>query len=190
MAVPKKRTGHSAQGSRRSNWKATKPETTKCPNCGETVLTHTVCTACGTYKGKPVSLKDRVEDKKRNVSYLPKVVNSEYKSMVENYIALCQGHLDDALAFICKVPTTEYGIRLFCLLNIAMATATLKLISKSDLFDEKKPKITRNKVKFLYVLSKICAKNNFLTVCFFKLLSHGVKRERRSALELRNKVSS
>lgn len=59
MAVPKKRTGHSAQGHRRSNWKATKPETTKCPNCGETVLTHTVCTACGTYKGQPVSLKDK-----------------------------------------------------------------------------------------------------------------------------------
>ena len=62
MAVPKKRTGQSAQGHRRSNWKATKPETTKCPNCGETVLTHTVCTACGTYKGQPVSLKDRVEE--------------------------------------------------------------------------------------------------------------------------------
>lgn len=64
MAVPKKRTGHSAQGSRRSNWKATKPETTKCPNCGATVLAHTVCTACGTYKGQPVSLKDRVEEVK------------------------------------------------------------------------------------------------------------------------------
>ena len=59
MAVPKKRTGHSPQGSRRSNWKATKPETTKCPNCGETVLTHTVCTACGTYKGQPVKLADK-----------------------------------------------------------------------------------------------------------------------------------
>lgn len=59
MAVPKKRTGHSAQGHRRSNWKATKPETTKCPNCGETVLTHTVCTACGYYKGEPVRLKDK-----------------------------------------------------------------------------------------------------------------------------------
>lgn len=68
MAVPKKRTGHSAQGHRRSNWKATKPETTKCPNCGETVLTHTVCTACGTYKGKPVSLKDRVEEVDREPS--------------------------------------------------------------------------------------------------------------------------
>ena len=59
MAVPKKRTGHSAQGHRRSNWKATKPETTKCPNCGATVLTHTVCTACGTYKGQPVRCKDQ-----------------------------------------------------------------------------------------------------------------------------------
>lgn len=57
MAVPKKRTGHSAQGHRRSNWKATKPETTKCSNCGELVLTHTVCTACGYYKGKAVSIK-------------------------------------------------------------------------------------------------------------------------------------
>lgn len=69
MAVPKKRTGHSAQGKRRSNWKATKPEVTKCQNCGATVLTHTVCTDCGTYKGKPVSLKDKaaapaVEEKK------------------------------------------------------------------------------------------------------------------------------
>ena len=62
MAVPKKRTGHSAQGHRRSNWKATTPETTKCPTCGATVLTHTVCTECGNYKGKPVSLKDRKEE--------------------------------------------------------------------------------------------------------------------------------
>ena len=57
MAVPKKRTGASAQGHRRSNWKATVPETTVCPNCGELVLTHTVCTACGQYKGKVVSRK-------------------------------------------------------------------------------------------------------------------------------------
>jgi len=57
MAVPKKRTGHSAQGHRRANWKATKPETTVCKQCGEVVLTHTVCTACGYYKGKAASIK-------------------------------------------------------------------------------------------------------------------------------------
>ncbi len=57
MAVPKKRTGASAQGHRRSNWKATVPETTVCKNCGEIILTHTVCDACGQYKGKVVSRK-------------------------------------------------------------------------------------------------------------------------------------
>ena len=57
MAVPKKRTGHSAQGHRRSNWKATKPTVTTCSNCGEPVLAHTVCTACGYYKGKAASIK-------------------------------------------------------------------------------------------------------------------------------------
>ena len=69
MAVPKKRTGHSAQGKRRSNWKATKPEITKCPSCGATVLTHTVCTACGQYKGKVVSKKAEgfVEEVKEEV---------------------------------------------------------------------------------------------------------------------------
>ncbi len=57
MAVPKKRTGASAQAKRRANWKAIKPTTTTCKNCGATVLTHTVCTECGYYKGKAASIK-------------------------------------------------------------------------------------------------------------------------------------
>ncbi len=83
MAVPKKRTGHSAQGHRRSNWKATKPETTKCQNCGATVLTHTVCTACGTYKGKPVSIKDRVEETPVKEEKKPAKKKSTKKAEVE-----------------------------------------------------------------------------------------------------------
>ena len=57
MAVPKKRTGKSAQAKRRANWKATTPATTTCKNCGAVVLTHTVCPECGTYKGKVASAK-------------------------------------------------------------------------------------------------------------------------------------
>ncbi len=57
MAVPKKRTGKSAQAKRRANWKATTPATTTCKNCGAVVLTHTVCPECGTYKGKVASIK-------------------------------------------------------------------------------------------------------------------------------------
>lgn len=57
MAVPKKRTGHSAQGHRRSNWKATVPETATCSNCGELKLAHAVCENCGFYAGKQASKK-------------------------------------------------------------------------------------------------------------------------------------
>lgn len=79
MAVPKKRTGASAQGHRRSNWKATVPETTTCPNCGELVLTHTVCTACGQYKGKVVSRKAEgfVEEVKEEAKKAPKAAKAK-----------------------------------------------------------------------------------------------------------------
>ena len=83
MAVPKKRTGHSAQGSRRSNWKATKPTLTKCPNCGQAVLAHTVCTACGTYKGKPVRLKDQAVAAVEEVKETKKAKKSTKKAKVE-----------------------------------------------------------------------------------------------------------
>jgi large subunit ribosomal protein L32 len=83
MAVPKKRTGSSAQGHRRSNWKATKPEITKCAKCGEVALTHTVCTACGYYKGKAVSIKSpdyaetKLEEKKAVKKVSKKVETSK-----------------------------------------------------------------------------------------------------------------
>ncbi len=82
MAVPKKRTGHSAQGKRRSNWKATKPTTVKCPNCGAVALAHTVCTACGTYKGKAVSKKGEafVEEAKEEVKETKKAKKSTKKA--------------------------------------------------------------------------------------------------------------
>lgn len=57
MAVPKKRAGKSAQGHRRSHWKATVPETVKCQNCGEMKLAHAVCNFCGYYAKKPASKK-------------------------------------------------------------------------------------------------------------------------------------
>lgn len=85
MAVPKKRTGASAQGHRRSNWKATVPETTTCPECGELVLTHTVCTACGKYKGKVVSRKAEgfVEEVKEEAKKAPKAKKAPAKKAKE-----------------------------------------------------------------------------------------------------------
>jgi large subunit ribosomal protein L32 len=61
MAVPKKRTGSSAQGHRRSHWKATVPTLTECKNCNEKKLAHTVCESCGYYGDKPASKKNLEE---------------------------------------------------------------------------------------------------------------------------------
>lgn len=57
MAVPKKKTGKCAQAHRRAKWKAILPTISKCSNCGEAKLSHTVCSFCGHYNNKPASKK-------------------------------------------------------------------------------------------------------------------------------------
>ncbi len=54
MAVPKRKKSKSKRNSRRANIKATAPNLTTCPQCGETKLSHRVCHSCGTYKGRTI----------------------------------------------------------------------------------------------------------------------------------------
>jgi large subunit ribosomal protein L32 len=52
MAVPKKRTTAATQGMRRSHQALKDPSITACANCGKDVQPHTICAACGVYRGK------------------------------------------------------------------------------------------------------------------------------------------
>ena len=55
MATPKRRTSRSKRNMRRANHdKVTAPNLVPCPNCGEPVVPHRVCGACGQYKGRQV----------------------------------------------------------------------------------------------------------------------------------------
>ncbi len=55
MAVPKRKVSKARRDKRRSSvWKLEAPTMQKCPKCGEYVLTHRVCKACGTYNGKEI----------------------------------------------------------------------------------------------------------------------------------------
>ena len=55
MAVPKRKTSKARRDKRRSSvWKLDAPQMTKCPKCGEYILSHRVCTSCGSYDGKVV----------------------------------------------------------------------------------------------------------------------------------------
>lgn len=59
MAVPKRRTSRSKQGSRRSHHHARPPQVQYCSHCNEPVLPHRVCPNCGYYQGREViAMKD------------------------------------------------------------------------------------------------------------------------------------
>ena len=55
MAVPKRKVSKARRDKRRSSvWKLDMPGMTKCPKCGEIILSHSVCKSCGYYGGKEV----------------------------------------------------------------------------------------------------------------------------------------
>ena len=55
MAVPKRKVSRQRRDLRRSShWKLDMPGIVKCPTCGEYVLPHRACKACGTYNGREV----------------------------------------------------------------------------------------------------------------------------------------
>lgn len=54
MAVPKRKVSKARRDKRRANWKLTAPNLGTCEKCGEPVMRHRVCKACGTYKNKAV----------------------------------------------------------------------------------------------------------------------------------------
>ncbi|MEM9194562.1 MAG: 50S ribosomal protein L32 [Myxococcota bacterium] len=56
MAVPKRRTSRMKRDQRRAQHdKVTAPNLIPCPNCGEMMVPHRVCPACGHYKGREVT---------------------------------------------------------------------------------------------------------------------------------------
>jgi large subunit ribosomal protein L32 len=52
MAVPKRRTSKSRQGTRRSHHRVTPKGIQYCAKCNEPVLPHRICAACGNYQGR------------------------------------------------------------------------------------------------------------------------------------------
>lgn len=62
MAVPKRRTSPMKRDQRRAHHdKVTAPNVAPCPNCGDVMLPHRACPACGHYKGRKV-VKGNVDE--------------------------------------------------------------------------------------------------------------------------------
>jgi large subunit ribosomal protein L32 len=59
VAVPKRKTSRSRRDMRRAHHdKVTAPNVIPCPKCGDMMMSHRVCPACGFYKGRSVVAKD------------------------------------------------------------------------------------------------------------------------------------
>lgn len=54
MAVPKRKVSKARRDKRKANWKLTAPNLATCPKCGELMMPHRACKACGTYNKRVV----------------------------------------------------------------------------------------------------------------------------------------
>jgi large subunit ribosomal protein L32 len=55
VAVPKRRNPRARRNARRANHdKVSQPSVIECPNCGELMMPHRMCPACGHYNGREV----------------------------------------------------------------------------------------------------------------------------------------
>ena len=54
MAVPRNRLSNARKNSKRSHHAKTPKQMTKCTNCGNKKLPHTICSDCGFYAGRSI----------------------------------------------------------------------------------------------------------------------------------------
>lgn len=136
-------------------------------------------------------LKDRSADDLRAVSFLPRTeAQLSGADLILHYCAVAQGHLLQAGQFTCLLdPRTLYGVRFFCLLNIAMAVLTLKKIEARPLGTQQELKISRSAVKRCLRCCALCARFNWTTRMLLAWLRRGSTMIVRDAAELRRQVS-
>jgi len=133
-------------------------------------------------------LKDIWQDHGREICWLPQDVFSKYNIQLQDLskqrtnpdfhqgvrelVAIAHGHLQDALRYTLLIPKAEQGYRNFCLWAIGMALLTLKNIYKQPDFQQSSQiKISRNKVKTIFVVTRFIGRSNSLVKLFFKRIA-------------------
>lgn len=133
-------------------------------------------------------LKDIWQDQGREICWLPQDVFSKYNIQLQDLskqrtnpdfhqgvrelVAIAHGHLQDALTYTLLIPKAEQGYRNFCLWAIGMALLTLKNIYKQPDFQQSSQiKISRNKVKTIFVVTRFIGRSNSLVKLFFKRIA-------------------
>lgn len=132
-------------------------------------------------------LRDRAKDSLRGVHFMPAAYDGD--SVLE-YVAITQGHLDDAVEFICTLPAKKCrGIRQFCLTNVMMARYILRQIAAKPLDPDCNYRISRLCAGRIFMLCRLCAGSDTGVRILNLMLSFGMKKQHRNARQLRDRVS-
>ena len=124
-------------------------------------------------------LKDIWDDYNRGACWLPRSVfaggdgetalddlrgnhgSERFQRGLETLLAIAHGHLANALAFTCRIPPREKGIRRFCLWALGMAVLTLGKIECNRQFTASSDvKISRRSVRATIFATNLLVSNN------------------------------
>ena len=136
-------------------------------------------------------LKDIWEDLERGFCWLPRDLfaahgfdlddlepglrSAAFEAALADMIAIAHGHLRNALDYVLLIPSTERGIRRFCLWALGMAVLTLRKIDgKRGFRSGNEVKISRRTVKATVFASNVTTRNNRLLKWLFAACSAGL----------------
>lgn len=148
-------------------------------------------------------LKDILDDRERNVCWLPRTVfaqvgfdlrdlsadnyQPEFAQGMRELLGIARAHLHHALRYVSLLPTSEIGIRRFCLWAIGMALLTLRNIERhyrlhSHFHTGEAVKISRFNVKSVIAFSNVLTSQDWALHWLFQTLSGSLPKAADIAL--------
>jgi farnesyl-diphosphate farnesyltransferase len=130
-------------------------------------------------------LKDAVVDTGRGICFLPKTYIENYgitfggksahdlrgdiTGLVRHIVLICRRHFQDAIEYIKVIPVKYLGLRMFLIVPVMLAAATLRLFSDypQRLLEKGDLKLGRNEVWSLVRRSAFCKYSNRLLLSAF-----------------------
>ena len=130
-------------------------------------------------------LKDAVVDTGRGICFLPKTYIENYgiafggksahdlrgdiTGLVRHIVLICRRHFQDAIEYIKVIPVKYLGLRMFLIVPVMLAAATLRLFSDypQRLMEKGDLKLGRNEVWSLVRRSAFCKYSNRLLLSAF-----------------------
>jgi farnesyl-diphosphate farnesyltransferase len=136
-------------------------------------------------------LKDVWEDRSRGACWLPQEVFSRhgvnladvssepfdprFGAAFRELVATAHAHLRNALEYTLLIPSSETGIRRFCLWAIGLAVLTLRKIEHNPRFTAgAQVKVTRNAVALTRLLTHVAGRSNWMLRGLFAQAAHGL----------------